>query len=254
MIAADLLADLPHVRHGFFTREGGVSGGIFASLNCGYGSGDDREAVAANRDIAARKLGRAGSELVTGYQVHGTDIAHVEAVWRPSAQPRIDGMVTDRTGVVLGILTADCAPVLLADAGSGVIGAAHAGWKGAFSGVVEATIAAMERLGAERGRIRAAIGPCIGRDSYEVGPEFRDRFLAADPVDARWFRPSPRDGHALFDLAGYLAARLGKLGLAGVTTTGGDTLADESRFFSYRRACLAGGADYGRMVSAITLA
>ena len=254
MISADLLADLPHIRHGFFTREGGVSGGLFASLNCGYGSGDDRAAVAENRHIAARALGRAGPELVTGFQVHGTDVATVESVWRPGDQPRIDGMVTDRKGVVLGILTADCAPVLLVDQSRGIIGAAHAGWKGAFAGIVEATIAAMERLGAERGRIRAAIGPCIGRDSYEVGPEFRARFVAADPSNEIWFRPSARPDHALFDLAGYLAARVAALGLAGVTATGQDTAAETGRFFSYRRTCLAGGADYGRMVSAITLA
>jgi YfiH family protein len=254
VISADLIADLPHIRHGFFTREGGVSGGIFASLNCGYGSGDAREAVAENRDIVARALGRAGPELVTGFQVHGTDVATVETAWRPGDQPRIDGMVTNRRGIVLGILTADCAPVLLADAAHGVIGAAHAGWKGAFAGIVEATIAAMERLGAERRRIRAAIGPCIGRDSYEVGPEFRARFVAADPASAIWFRPSARPDHALFDLAGYLGARIAALGIAGVTATGEDTAAETGRFFSYRRTCLAGGADYGRMVSAITLA
>ena len=254
MIAADPLADLQHVRHGFFTREGGVSGGIFASLNCGYGSGDDRAAIAENRDIAARALGGKGPDLVTGYQVHGTEVAEVEGAWQPNAQPRVDGMVTDRKGIVLGILTADCAPVLLADARKGVIGAAHAGWKGAFAGVVEATIAAMERRGAERGRIRAAIGPCIGRDSYEVGPEFRARFVAADAGNEAWFRPSARDCHALFDLAGYLEARLTRLGLASVTRTGHDTAAEPERFFSYRRTCLAGGADYGRMVSAITLA
>jgi YfiH family protein len=254
VISADLLADLPHVRHGFFTREGGVSGGIFASLNCGYGSGDDRAAVAENRDIAARALGRAGPELVTGFQVHGTDVAAVESVWAAGDQPRIDGMVTDRRGIVLGILTADCAPVLLADQTRGIIGAAHAGWKGAFAGIVEATIAAMERLGAERSRIRAVIGPCIGRDSYEVGPEFRTRFVAAAPANEMWFRPSARPDHALFDLAGYLGARIAGLGIAGVSATGEDTAAETGRFFSYRRTCLAGGADYGRMVSAITLA
>ena len=254
MISADLMADLPHIRHGFFTREGGVSGGIFASLNCGYGSGDERDAVAANRDIVARTLGRAGPELVTGYQVHGTDVATVETVWSPGAQPRVDGMVTDRKGVVLGILTADCAPVLLVDEKRQVIGAAHAGWKGAFAGIVEATIAAMEGLGAERRSIRAAIGPCIGRDSYEVGPEFRARFVEADRGNEAWFRPSPKPGHALFDLAGYLEARIASLGIAGVTATGQDTAGDTRRFFSYRRTCLAGGADYGRMVAAITLA
>jgi polyphenol oxidase len=254
VISTALLAELPHVRHGFFTREGGVSGGIFASLNCGYGSGDDRAAIAENRDIAARALGRSGPELVTGYQVHGTEVATVERVWLPGDQPRVDGMVTDRKGIVLGILTADCAPVLLVDETRGVIGAAHAGWKGAFAGIVDATVAAMERLGAERRRIRAAVGPCIGRDSYEVGPEFRARFVAEDAANAAWFRPSAREAHALFDLAGYLQARIAALGLAGVTATGQDTAAETGRFFSYRRTCLAGGADYGRMVSAITLA
>jgi hypothetical protein len=254
VIAADLLTDLANIRHGFFTREGGVSDGIFASLNCGFGSGDQRDAVAENRDRAARRLGRSGTALVTGYQVHGTDVAYVETPWSPGDQPKVDGLVTDRAGLVLGILTADCAPVLLADDTAGVIGAAHAGWKGAFTGVVEATIAAMERLGAERRRIVAAIGPCIGADSYEVGPEFRDRFVAADATNEAWFRPSAKAGHALFDLASYLEARLAKLGLAGVAATRQDTAADPGRFFSYRRTCLAGGADYGRMVSAITLA
>jgi YfiH family protein len=154
---------------------------------------------------------------------------------------------------VLGILTADCAPVLLADPEAGVIGAAHAGWKGAFTGIVEATVAAMQQIGAERSRIRAAIGPCIGADSYEVGPEFRARFVAADPANQAWFRASPRADHALFDLASYLEARIAALGLAGVTATRQDTAADSERFFSYRRTCLGGGADYGRMVSAITL-
>jgi hypothetical protein len=254
VIAADLLADLDTVRHGFFTRQGGVSEGIYASLNCGYGSGDSRDAVAENRDRVARQLGQKSATLVTGYQVHGTDIACVETPWAAGDQPHVDGLVTDRPGIVLGILTADCAPVLLADPQAGIIGAAHAGWKGAFGGVVEAALAAMEKLGAARGRIRAAIGPCIGADSYEVGPEFRDRFVATDPGNAAWFRPSPRAGHAMFDLPGYLEARIATLGLAGVTATRQDTASDGDRFFSYRRTCLSGGGDYGRMVSAITLA
>jgi YfiH family protein len=250
-VAAPALTALAGIGHGFFGRAGGVSGGLYASLNCGFGSDDAREAVAENRDRVARALGSAG--LVTVYQVHGTTVARVAGAWPPDAAPRADALVTRTPGVALGILAADCAPVLLADAAARVIGAAHAGWKGALAGVVEATVAAMEAEGAERGRIVAAIGPCIAQPSYEVGSEFAQRFVDADPANARWFAAGKTPDKRQFDLPGYLAARVGALGLAAVTTLGLDTLADPGRWFSYRRSCLAREPDYGRQISAIAL-
>lgn len=242
------------LRHGFFTREGGVSEGIFASLNCGLGSRDDAERVAENRRRAMAALALAESGLATCHQVHSASVVVVDAVWPRAERPRADAMVTRRRGVALGILTADCAPVLFADAEAGVIGAAHAGWRGAVSGVLEATVAAMVGLGAAPARIRAGIGPCIAQPSYEVGPEFPAPFLAADPADADLFRAAPRAGHFLFDLAGYAARRLSRLGLGRIERTGGDTAADPQRFFSYRRSCLTREKDYGRELSAICLA
>lgn len=254
MLRLAVLDGAPGVRHAFFTRDGGVSGGIYASLNCGFGSGDRREDVAENRARALRRLDPEAGGLVTAHQVHSADAVTVTAPWPPGEAPRADAMVTDRPGVALGILTADCAPVLFADAQAGVIGAAHAGWRGALTGVLEATVAAMERLGADRTRIRAAIGPCIGRVSYEVGPEFPAPFLAADPDAATLFDPSPRPGHHRFDLEGYARRRLDRLGLAAVDAAGRDTCAEDAAFFSYRRTCLHGGRDYGRGLSAIVLA
>ena len=242
------------IRHGFFTREGGVSEGIFASLNCGLGSGDDADSVAENRRRALAALQLAGDRLATCYQVHSAGVVVVDAAWPPAERPRADALVTRRRGVALGILTADCAPVLFADAEAGVIGAAHAGWRGALSGVLEATVAAMAGLGAAPARIHAGIGPCIAQPSYEVGPEFPAPFLAADPANAGFFRAAPRAGHFLFDLAGYAARRLSLLGLGRVERTGGDTAAEAERFFSYRRTCLRGEKDYGRELSAICLA
>jgi polyphenol oxidase len=241
------------VRHGFFTREGGVSEGIFASLNCGLGSGDDAARVTENRRRAMAALGLAGDDLATCYQVHSATAVVVDAPWPAAERPRADAMVTRRRGVALGILTADCAPVLFADAEAEVIGAAHAGWRGAVSGVLEATVAAMVELGASPARIQAGIGPCIAQPSYEVGPEFPAPFLAAAPADADLFLPAPRAGHFLFDLAGYVARRLERLGLAHIEHTGGDTAAEQRRFFSYRRTCLSGEKDYGRALSAICL-
>ncbi|MGE0744072.1 MAG: peptidoglycan editing factor PgeF [Rhodospirillales bacterium] len=254
MLRLAVLDGAPGVRHAFFTRDGGVSGGIYASLNCGFGSGDRREDVAENRARALRRLDPDAGGLVTAHQVHSADAVTVTAPWKPGEAPRADAMVTDRPGVALGILTADCAPVLFADAGAGVIGAAHAGWRGALTGVLEATVAAMEGLGADRSRIRAAIGPCIGRASYEVGPEFPAPFLAADADAATLFDPSPRPGHHRFDLEGYAWRRLVRLGLAAVDAAGRDTCAEDAAFFSYRRTCLNGGRDYGRGLSAIVLA
>jgi YfiH family protein len=253
MIKANTLADLSGVQHRFFTRQGGVSAGLYSSLNCGYGSGDAPENVRENRRRAAAVFDSGAEELLTVHQYHSTDVITVGTQrWSSPGAPKADALVTDRPGVVLGVLAADCAPVLLADPRARVVGAAHAGWKGALAGVVEATIDAMETLGARREHLRVAVGPCIGRASYEVGPEFPAPFLARDEADAAFFREAQRAGHFLFDLAGYLVRRIGKAGVA-VEATGHDTLADEADFFSYRRNTLKGVRDYGRGLSAISL-
>lgn len=254
MITVDCLSRAAGVAHAFFTRAGGVSEGIYVSLNCGFGSKDDREAVARNRARAMEMLDRPAESLVTAYQVHGTDVAVVTEPWRPGEGPKVDAMVTDRPGVTLGILTADCAPVLFADGAAGVVGAAHAGWRGALAGVVRTTVESMEALGARRARIAAVVGPCIGRASYEVGPEFRERFVADRADNAGFFAPAERAGHWRFDLSGFVARELGALGLAAVDTVDADTCADEARFFSYRRACLRGEGDYARGLAAIAVA
>ncbi|MFO1162857.1 MAG: peptidoglycan editing factor PgeF [Reyranellaceae bacterium] len=253
MIQAKALAELDGVQHQFFTRHGGVSSGLYSSLNCGYGSADPPDNVRENRRRVAARFDRAEPDLLTLHQIHSTEVLTVaDRRWTSPGAPKADGLVTDRPGVVLGVLAADCAPVLLADTGAQVIGAAHAGWRGALTGVVEATIVAMERLGARRDRLAVAIGPCIGRESYEVGPEFPGPFLAQDRANAAFFQPAPRAGHFLFDLAGYLVHRLGLAGVA-ATATGHDTLADKEDFFSYRRNTLQGVRDYGRGLSAIAL-
>ncbi|MBL6454020.1 peptidoglycan editing factor PgeF [Belnapia sp. T6] len=249
------LAELPGLRHGFFTRRGGVSEGPWAALNCSLSGQDDRERVRENRRRAADALGLPADALHGLTQVHGIAVAEVdEAGWREGEGPRADAAVTRRPGVMLGIVTADCAPVLFADAAAGVIGAAHAGWRGAVDGVLEATIAAMARLGAETSRIAAAVGPCIGQASYEVGPDLREAVLARDPADARHFGPGKREDRWQFDLAGYCAARLRAAGLALVETADTDTLANDDRFFSHRRRTLAGGGPIGHQLSAISIA
>ncbi|HXQ49567.1 MAG TPA: peptidoglycan editing factor PgeF [Stellaceae bacterium] len=242
-----------NVRHAFFTRAGGVSEGIFAGLNCSLGSGDDRAKVAENQARAMASLGLAPDRLVTGYQVHGSAVALVEAPWRYEDRPRVDGLVTLQGGLALGILTADCAPVLFADPAAKLVAAAHAGWRGALGGILEATLGAMEGAGAVRGRVVAGIGPCIGASSYEVGPEFPAAFLAEDQANARFFAAAPRAGHALFDLGSYVEAKLRRLGVGTVVRTGGDTCAEPERFFSYRRACLGGEGRFGHLLSAIAL-
>ena len=236
-------------RHGFFGRQGGVSAGVAASLNCGLGSDDDRAAVRENRRRVADSI-VPGAAMVGVYQVHGRQVATVEQPWPDDARPHADALVTDRPDVALSILTADCAPVLFEDWAAGVVGAAHAGWKGALAGVTDATLDAMEALGADRARVAAAVGPCIGRASYEVDDAFRARFAAADPANDRFFKDA-RAGHARFDLEGYVVARLAAAGVARVDALGLDTLADEARWFSYRRATLRGEADYGRQLSVI---
>jgi YfiH family protein len=251
-LAAPSLAGLSTIRHGFFTRQGGVSGGIYDSLNTGYGSDDDRAAVTENRRRVAAALGLDGDALRTVYQVHGAKVVHVDGPFVET--PQCDAMVTNRPGIALGILAADCAPVLFADAGAGVIGAAHAGWKGALGGVVQATIGAMLALGARRESIAAALGPAIAQSSYEVGPDFPTAFLAQNPDNADFFVASARSGHFMFDLPGYISGVLNGLRLGSLSVLAVDTCSDPERFFSYRRATHRGEPDYGRCVSAIALA
>ena len=249
-ITADALRG---VTHGFFTREGGVSGGIYASLNGGPGSADDPAAVAENRARIAAHL-RSG-HLVSLHQVHSADTVCVDGPW-PGEWPRADAMVTDRPGIALGVLTADCAPVLFADVQAGVIGAAHAGWKGALGGVLEAAVEAMQGLGAERDRIVAAIGPTISQRAYEVGPEFVERFVDDDAQNARFFaggQGGAAGDRTMFDLPGYCLARLRLADIGAAEWTGHCTYSDPRRFFSYRHACHQAERDYGRLVAAITL-
>jgi YfiH family protein len=252
-MAESLRADPIGFPHGFFTRRGGVSTGPFASLNCSLSSADDREAVLENRARVARALGADPDRLLGLTQVHGHAVATAAEPWIAGAGPRADAMVTDRPGIALGIVTADCAPVLFADTQAGVIGAAHAGWRGAVSGVIEATIEAMIALGARADRIAAAVGPCIGQCSYEVGPDLRDAVLARAAAGAVFFAPGQRDDRWQFDLPAYCAARLRAAGVACVAELGADTLAGEDRFFSHRRRTLAGGGPIGHQISAIAL-
>jgi polyphenol oxidase len=250
MIIAEPL-NLPGIAHGFFTREGGHSSGLFASLNCGLGSGDDVAVVTKNRAHVAQSLGVAETHLVSAYQVHSPDVLAVDAPF--SERPKVDGMVTATRGLALGVLTADCAPVLLADEKAGVIGACHAGWKGAVTGITDSTIAAMEKLGARRSHIVAVLGPTISEAAYEVGPEFPAPFLRVDEADQRFFTPSVREGHYMFDLPGYLVNRMKTSGVGEVHDLGLCTYDDEQRFFSYRRATHRSEKDYGRLISAIAL-
>jgi polyphenol oxidase len=253
MITLSALDDAADIRHAFFTRQGGVSDGIYASLNCGFGSHDDPRRVEENRAIAAGRLGVAPDQLVSCHQVHGTAVVTVERPWPRRDNPRADGMVTAVPGIALGILAADCAPVLFADPSARVIGAAHGGWRGALAGIMEATVATMVALGARPERILAGVGPCIAQPSYEVGPEFAAAFAAADPASGGFFVAAARPGHFLFDLPGYIADRLGRLGLAAVERAPHDTAAEAALFFSYRRACHRGETDYGRGLAAIAL-
>jgi YfiH family protein len=244
---------LPGVAHAFFTRAGGISTGLYRGLNTGTGSNDSREAVLENRARAARHLGVQPAQLATPHQVHGTEAVIVETVWAPGHGPKADAVVTCRPGVAVGVGAADCGPVLFAEPVAGVVAAAHAGWKGAFAGVLESTIAAMEGLGAARARIVAVLGPTISADAYEVGPEFMARFVEADRSNDRFFRPSRRVGHMMFDLPAYIVARLEAAGIGAAASVGLCTYADEERFFSYRRATHRGEPDYGRLLSAIAL-
>ena len=251
MIETPALMANPEMRHGFFTRRGGWSSGVYQSLNCGLGSKDDRATVERNRAHVATSLGLLPSQLVTAYQTHSADVVVLEGP--PGGPIRADALVATRPGIAVGVLTADCAPVLFTDHIAEIVAAAHAGWRGALAGVLEATVAAMERHGARRHRIAAAIGPAIHQRSYEVDAAFRDRFLAEDAANERFFVASDRAGHHHFDLPGYCATRLGRLGLRMVEASGECTYANEGDYYSYRRATHRGEGDYGRQISAITL-
>jgi YfiH family protein len=252
-IEAPELSSHSAVRHAFFTRRGGVSEGVYASLNGGLGSSDDLDRVRENRRRMTNQLGLSPDALVSVHQVHSPDAVLVEHPFPPDARPRADGMVTARPGLALGITTADCGPVLFADPEAAVIGACHAGWRGALTGILEATIEAMEGIGAERGRIIAVLGPTIGFGAYEVGPEFVAKFQEHSDANGRFFRSSARQGHSLFDLPGYIGARLTASGIGEYVDLKLCTYSDEERFFSYRRTTHRGETDYGRLISAIAL-
>ena len=252
-LQSEALAGVSSVTHGFFTRRGGVSTGIYASLNCGFGSADEAQKVAENRARISRALQVEPERLMTVHQVHGTNV-HIIKEQDEKGQPvRADAVATSVPGYAVSVLTADCAPILLADPGAGVIAAAHAGWRGALDGIIAATVSAMCGLGASPNAIIASIGPCIGPAAYEVGPEFPNPFTERDPVNRKFFRIAPRPDHFIFDLPGYVAATLNTAGVGITEHVGGDTLSDEDRFFSYRRACHKGEIDYGRQLSAIAL-
>lgn len=241
------------VRHGFLSREGGASVGIYAGLNCGPGSNDDPQVVVENRRRAQMMVGLNDAELLTCYQIHSAAVVRVDAPWKQSDAPRADAMVTDKPGLALGILTADCAPVLFADAEAGVIGAAHAGWKGAAGGVLQATIAEMVALGAQASRIHAVVGPCIHQASYEVGEDLRLQVISATPWADWCFERAARPGHYQFDLPSYVSGELQRQDLGAVEVINCDTYTDETRFFSYRRTTHRSEPDYGRQMSVIGL-
>lgn len=254
MLQATSLATLTRIRHAFFTRSGGVSQGVYASLNGGVGSNDAPDKIAENRARMAAALGVKVDRLLTPYQIHSPDVVVADEPWTRENRPRADAIVTRVPRLAIGVSTADCGPLLFADSEAGVIGAAHAGWRGALTGVIEATIAAMEQLGASRDRITAALGPTIRQPNYEVGPEFVERFVAAEPGNARFFELSQRAGHAMFDLTGYIAERIQRAGIVQFEDLGLCTCAEPDRFFSYRRTTLRGEPDYGRHINAIALA
>jgi YfiH family protein len=252
-VASSALAALPGVAHAFFTRQGGASVGIYESLNGGLGSHDGRQAVAENRRRMTEALGVLPGRLAVPWQVHSAEAVATDAPWAREESPHVDGVATRTPGLAVAVTIADCCPILFCDPKARVAGAAHAGWKGAIGGVIEATVARMEELGARRADVTAALGPCIRQKSYEVGPEFAARFTAEDPANARFFEPADRPGHAMFDLAGYVVARLKRAGLGAVDDLGLDTYSDETRFFSFRRTTHRGEPDYGRLIAGIAL-
>ena len=244
---------LPGLAHGFFGRGGGVSTGLYASLNGGIGSCDDAAHVAENKARMAKRLGVPAERLLVPYQIHSADAVVVSEPWSPEARPRCDGLATRTRGLALGVTGADCGMLLFVDAAEGVIGAAHAGWKGALYGVIEATVAAMEGLGAQRKDIRVALGPMIDAESYEVGPEFVERFTAEDAGFQRFFTPAERQGHSMFDLPAFIGMRAEQAGVASFENIRVSTYANEESCFSYRRSVHRGEEDFGRLVSAIAL-
>ncbi len=251
MLQAPILSSIPNLKHAFFTRQGGVSDGIYSSLNCGLGSGDSQTSVKQNRVICAEALGVTVNDLLTVHQEHTANVVTVTMLWDQSGPPIADGLVTATPGFALGVLTADCTPILFVDPQAGVIGASHAGWKGAFGGVIENTVQAMVHLGATRSHILAAVGPCIGAASYEVGPEFKDRFVDKDPETEKFFLPSPKGGHAFFDIGRYVFDLAGAAGIGNVERLLHDTYEEKDLFFSYRRSCHKKEPDYGRQLSGI---
>lgn len=252
ILTSQLLSGVPGVAHAFFTRQGGASSGVYASLNVGLGSGDDPAAVAENRRRAAAMFDAPPERLATCYQVHSARIVTAEGAW-PAERPNADGIATRTSGIICGALAADCAPILLADGEAGVVACAHAGWRGALAGVAETALAAMESLGARSERIVAAIGPCIGPQSYEVGLEFVAAFEQQDPTYSSFFMPGASPDKRLFDLPGFVLSRLAALNISACEWVGADTFTDEERFFSNRRSFRRGETDYGRLLSAITL-
>jgi len=252
ILASPLLSAVPGLRHAFFTREGGVSSGIYGSLNAGIGSHDDPASITENRRRMAEQMGVSPPHFLTVHQTHSPDVIVATAPWHDGPRPRADAIVTRVEGLAIGATAADCGPILLVDPAARVIGAAHAGWKGALTGVLESAVAAMENLGAERGRMIAAIGPLIRQPSYEVGGEFVERFIEADAENGMFFLPSARDGHSTFDLAGYIRRRLETAGVLMIDDIGVDTYSDEN-FFSYRRSVHRKEPDYGRHIHAIVL-
>jgi polyphenol oxidase len=243
----------PGVAHGFFGRQGGHSRGIFASLNCGLGSGDERATVLRNREVVAKALGGREPQIVTTYQVHSAEAIVVTKPWLHDERPKVDGMVTNVPGLILGTLTADCGPVLFSDHRAGVIGCAHAGWKGALSGITDATVLKMEELGAKRENIVAVLGPTISKSAYEVGPEFIQRFIEVSADSKKFFTDSVKKDHFMFDLPAYLVSRMKTFGIGTVIDSGLCTYARAEEYFSYRRATHAHEKDYGRQIAAITL-
>lgn len=252
-VLSEKLADQTSLRHGFFTREGGVSEGAFSSLNCSLNAGDVPEHVSENRRRVAQTLGVGAESLVGCKQVHSARAVLVDRAWSVEANPEADALVTTQKGIALGILTADCAPVLLADAQAGVIAAAHAGWRGALDGVLEATLELMASCGATREHIIAAVGPCIWQESYEVGADFSGPFAREDQANKAFFTKSENAGHLQFDLPGYVAAKLTRLGVGLVSPSQADTTRDEARFYSHRRGVLRGMPETGRMLSCIMM-
>ncbi|MDD7910198.1 MULTISPECIES: peptidoglycan editing factor PgeF [Pseudovibrio] len=254
MIRAPELASMPNVRHGFFTRENGVSSGLYESLNVGLGSKDDRDNVLENRRRVAERLGVDGTHLATPYQIHSPDVLVLDAPLAEDAAREADALVTATPGLAIGVLSADCGPILFADPEAGVIGAAHAGWRGAFGGVLKNTIAAMEGLGAHRSAIVAVLGPTITQPAYEVGPEFKDQFLSLDGTFERYFSPSARETHAQFNLPAFILDLLKAEGVQSASFVERCTYAEPEKFFSYRRSTHKDEPDYGRQISAIVLA